>query len=182
MTIEPNKVVSIEYTLKDKNGEIIDTSVGAEPLDYIHGRRDLISGLESLLTGKKAGDEFHAEIEPADAYGEVKEDLLIEVPKSHFPEDVALEVGMQFQADATDGATIVAIKEIKADTVIIDANHPLAGEKLFFDVRVVAVRDATSEELANGLNPSGGCGGCGGSCGGGCGCGGDCGDGCGCGE
>lgn len=175
MTITNDKVVSIEYTLKGSEGEIIDTSEGAGPLEYIHGRGYLIPGLEKELSGKSKGDEFKVEIAPAEAYGEYNENLLISVDKKHFPTDVEIEVGMQFEAD---GAQLVTVVEVSDTTVKIDANHPLAGKTLFFDVKVADVRDATTEELSQGLSQGCGCGGdcnCGGDCGSG-----ECGGGCGC--
>lgn len=181
MTISKDKMVSIEYTLKNSAGEIIDSSQDAGPLDYIHGRGDLIAGLEAALEGKVAGDAFAVEIEAADAYGERNEEAVFDVPKSQF-DGADIEVGMQFEASSPDGSHIVTVVEITDEAVKVDANHPLAGEKLFFDIKVVEVREATAEELAGG-----GCG-CGCGCGddddyydeGGGGCGGGC-SGCGCG-
>lgn len=181
MTISKDKMVSIEYTLKNSAGEIIDSSQDAGPLDYIHGRGDLIAGLEAALEGKVAGDAFAVEIEAADAYGERNEEAVFDVPKSQF-DGADIEVGMQFEASSPEGSHIVTVVKITDENVTVDANHPLAGEKLFFDIKVVEVREATAEELAGG-----GCG-CGCGCGddddyydeGGGGCGGGC-SGCGCG-
>ena len=182
MIIEKDKVVSIDYTLKNAAGEIIDESKDGGPLSYIHGNGMLIIGLEKQLEGKKVGDSFHAEIEPAEGYGERQENLIIEVPKEHFPEDIEIEVGMKFEAAGPGGSNIVTVKTINEKTVTVDANHPLAGQKLFFDVSVVDVRDQTPEEIAAAQRTGcgSGCGGCssggcgGGSCGGcgsgGCGC------------
>lgn len=179
MLVENDKVVSIEYTLKDKDGEVLDTSEGAGPLDYIHGRQNLIPGLERELLGKEPGASFSVTVEPADAYGEHVDDLVVEISKEQFPPEIEIEVGMQFEADGQGGSRAVSVVEVKDKTVVIDANHPLAGEKLFFDVKVVDVRDATEEELKNGL--FGGCN-CGGDCSGDCDCENDggCGDNCNC--
>lgn len=172
MIIGKNKVVAIEYTLKNASDEIIDTSVGAEPLEYLHGYGMLISGLEKELEGKTEGDELSVVIEPAEAYGERREDLIFDVDRSNFEEGSKIEEGMQFEAATPGGRQIVTVVKVSDDKVTIDANHPLAGEKLFFDVKVVNVREATEQELA----PASGCGcGCGSSCGDGCGS-----DGCGC--
>ncbi len=178
MTITSNKVVAIDYTLKNSEGEIIDSSTGSTPLEYIHGRGSLITGLERELEGKQAGDEFSVVIEPADAYGERNEELIFEVPRSQFEEGTVIEEGMQFEAAAPEGSRIVTVIKTGTDSVTIDANHPLAGEKLFFDIKIIDVRDATDEELAG--NPAD-CG-CGGGCGGGCGSDTGCGSGgcCGC--
>lgn len=175
MIIEKDKMVSIEYTLKNSEDEIIDSSAGGAPLDYLHGNGMLITGLEKELEGKKPDDEFSVVIEPSDAYGERNEELVFEVDRNQFEEGVTIEEGMQFEAAAPEGSRIVTVVKVADDKITIDANHPLAGERLFFDVKVVSVRNATDEEL------NGGCG-CGGSCGDGCGsagCGG-CGGGCGC--
>ncbi len=181
MNVEKNKVVSIEYTLKDADGEILDSSEDTGALDYIHGCGNLIPGLERALEGKTAGDKLSVVVEPEDAYGEYNKELVIEVPRSQFDESVEIEEGMQFEAESEDGSHLVTVVEVKDDIVVVDANHPLAGEKLFFDVEIKDIRDATEDELAHGLyedecgcgcgdHDHGGCGdGCGGSCG--CGCG-----------
>lgn len=176
MTIEKNKLVSLNYTLKNVQGEIVDSSEGAEPLDYIHGYGFLITGLEKELEGKKIGDKFSVEIEPAEAYGEKNPELIFDVPRTQFDDGVEIAEGMQFEAAAPEGSRIVTVTKVDGDNITIDANHPLAGEKLFFNVEVVNVRDVTEEEIAQ--LSSGGCG-----CGDDCGCGSDgCGSGsCGCG-
>ncbi|MDD5928875.1 MAG: peptidylprolyl isomerase [Spirochaetales bacterium] len=169
MKIENNKFVSIHYTLKDDEGNLIDSSRESEPLSYVHGRGYLIPGLEAQLEGKTAGDKFSTIIAPKDGYGEYNPQLVVEVTRDQFDTDMQLEIGMQFQAMTQSGPAIVHITEIKDDKIKIDANHELAGKNLHFDVEVMNVRDATEEEL----NPPSCCGGgCGGNCGGGCG--GDC--------
>ena len=170
MIIENGKVVSIEYTLKDSSGETLDTTEGSGPLDYIHGMQNLIPGLEKELAGKSVGDAFSVEVQPKDAYGEYVDDLVMEIPRSNFPPDVEIEPGMQFTADGATGSPTVTVVEINGDKIKIDANHPLAGEKLFFDIKVTDIREATDEKLKYGLyNLGGGCGGCGGCGSGGCG-------------
>ncbi len=159
MIISNDKVVSIEYTLKDAEGEILDSSEGVGPLEYIHGHKNLIPGLERELAGKKSGDSFSVTVEPKDAYGEYSEELLVSVSKEQFPEDVELEVGMQFEAGNQAENRLVTVVEIADNTVTIDANHPLAGETLYFDVKVTDVRDATDDELRQGLMDGCGCGG-----------------------
>lgn len=175
MKIEKDKMVSIHYTLHDDAGNQIDSSVGKEPLEYVHGNGMLIPGLEAMLEGKEPGLKFKAVIEPKEAYGEYNSNLVIEVPKENFDEGMPVEVGMKFQASTADGQVcLVRVIEVSEKTVKVDANHELAGKQLTFDVEIVDVRDATEEELAN----LGGCAcGCGGGCGG---CSGDCGESCGC--
>lgn len=150
MTIEKDKVVMMNYTLKDEVGTVLDTSEGNSPLSYLHGHGQIIPGLESELSGKNTGDKLKVEVEPANAYGEVHDQLVQTVSKQEFAQVPDLEVGMQFQVDGPQGPMVFAIKEIKDTEVIIDGNHPLAGKKLFFDVEITEVRDATEEELAHG--------------------------------
>ncbi len=175
MKIEQNKWVSIHYTLKDDNGNILDSSVGKEPLGYLHGNGYLIFGLENELEGKNPGDKFTAVIQPKDGYGEYDERLIIDVPRTQFETNQPIEVGMQFQVMTNQGPSIVKVVEVGDEKIKIDGNHELAGKTLHFDVEVVEVREPTEEEL-NPVGCGGGCGGCGGcgdggcdSCGGGCG-------------
>lgn len=180
MTIATQKMVKIHYTLKDKDGNQIDSSIGGEPLEFMQGVGTIIPGLERELEGKNKGDKFHAEIEPKDGYGEYDNDLVAEVPRSQFDADFEIEVGQQFQAGTPTGPMIVKVTKVEADKITVDGNHELAGQKLFFDVEVVDVRDATEDELAPYIAGAGGCGGGCGGCGGGCGSGCDsCGGGCG---
>ncbi|OJF77274.1 MAG: peptidylprolyl isomerase [Treponema sp. CETP13] len=178
MAIKKNSIVSIEYTLKDKDGTVLDTSEGKMPLEYMHGQGMLIPGLEKELEGKEQDAKLSVEIAPADAYGEYSEELLFDVPRTQFAPDAEIKVGMQFEAGGAQGTQIVTIKEVGEETVKIDANHALAGKTLFFDVLVKSVRDATEEEI-NMVNKSTSC-----SCGDGCGSDGGCGcdSGCSCGE
>jgi FKBP-type peptidyl-prolyl cis-trans isomerase SlyD len=177
LNIAKDKMVSIHYTLKDAEGNLIDSSVGHEPLEYLHGNGNLIPGLESQLEGKAAGEKFTAAVEAKDAYGEYDEHMVVEVPRSQFDADAPIEVGMKFQADTQGGPMIVRVTKVTDDTITVDGNHELAGKKLFFDVEVVNVRDATEEELKP-QSCGGSCGNCGGGCEGGCGEG--SGEGCGC--
>lgn len=176
MIVEKDRVVSIDYTLRDNSGNLIDSSEGSDPLEYLHGNGNIIPGLEKALAGKKAGDKLTCSIAAADAYGERDDSLIFKVNKSEF-EGADIEVGMQFEAHGEEGAQIVTVMGIEGEEVTIDANHPLAGETLNFDVKIVDVREATSEELEHG-HVHGGCE---------CGCEGDCEDGegegsCGCGN
>ncbi|MBP5402091.1 MAG: peptidylprolyl isomerase [Treponema sp.] len=179
MKIESNKVVQIHYTLTDTEGKEIDSSVGRDPLQYVHGNGYLITGLERELEGKEPGDKLSVDVEPKDAYGEYDEKLIVEVPRTQFDTSVDIQVGMQFQGSSPAGPAIVTVTKVEDDKITIDANHELAGKKLHFDVEIVNVRDLTEEELAQ-MN-SHGCGGCGGGCSscGGCGSDGGCGSGCG---
>jgi FKBP-type peptidyl-prolyl cis-trans isomerase SlyD len=150
MQISTGKVVSIDYTLTDGNEHVIDSSEGGEPLTYLHGVGQLISGLEKELEGKSAGDTLKAKIDPADGYG-VRDDAKINVVPREAIQGVGdLKVGMQLQASNGHGHQVVTITKIEGDDVTIDANHPLAGATLHFDVTVREVREATKEELDHG--------------------------------
>jgi FKBP-type peptidyl-prolyl cis-trans isomerase SlyD len=149
MQVADQKIVSIDYTLTNDDGEVLDSSQGREPLHYLHGAGNIIPGLERALTGKSPGDAVQAKIPPTEAYGEKDPQLVQAVPRDRFPaKDVT--VGMQFQAQGGGQTRIVTVVAIDPQNVTIDANHPLAGQTLNFDVKVVDVRDATSEELSHG--------------------------------
>ncbi|TBU94562.1 FKBP-type peptidyl-prolyl cis-trans isomerase [Stutzerimonas kirkiae] len=151
MLIAANKAVSIDYTLTSDSGEVIDSSAGGAPLVYLHGAGNIIVGLERALEGKQAGDEVKVAIEPADAYGEYSAELVATLNRSMFEGVDELAVGMQFHASAPDGGMqIVTIRDIEGDDVIVDGNHPLAGQRLNFEVRIVEVREASEEEVAHG--------------------------------
>ncbi|MGV9664824.1 FKBP-type peptidyl-prolyl cis-trans isomerase [Nocardia niigatensis] len=151
MSIAADKVVSIEYTLKADDGEVLDTSVGEAPLVYLHGADNIVPGLEQALEGKSTGDELVVVVEPEDAYGEYLAELVSAVPRDMFQGVDELEPGMEFHAEAPDGdSQIVTVRQIDGDEVTIDANHPLAGQRLHFTVKVVDIRDASEDELAHG--------------------------------
>jgi FKBP-type peptidyl-prolyl cis-trans isomerase SlyD len=150
MQIAPKKVVRIDYTLTDTAGAVIDSSKGHEPLPYLHGASNIVPGLEAALDGKQAGDTVKVTVQPDQAYGKRDETLVQDVPRSRFPNGADIKPGMQFQAHTPNGARVVTIVSATNDSVKIDANHPLAGKPLTFDVTVVDVRDATEEELAHG--------------------------------
>lgn len=151
MQIRENCVVSIHYILTNGSGEQLDSSEGQEPFVYLHGSRGIIPGLEKALEGKSAGDEFKVTIPPGEAYGEVNDGLIQTIPREAFAGIDNLEVGMQFQTRDPDGQTLnIMVKELDDDNVMIDANHPLAGQALHFDVSITEVREATTEELDHG--------------------------------
>jgi FKBP-type peptidyl-prolyl cis-trans isomerase SlyD len=150
MVVAENKVVLIHYTLKDGEGNVVDSSSGGEPLAYLHGRGNLISGLEKELEGKTTGDKLNVSISPADGYGERDANLVQRVPRRSFG-GASVKPGMQFQAQTSSGETRIAtVKAVQGDMVTVDMNHPLAGEQLHFEVEITEVRDATEEELAHG--------------------------------
>ncbi|NBV75963.1 MAG: peptidylprolyl isomerase [Methylococcaceae bacterium] len=156
MQITNNTAVSFHYTLTNNDGEVLDSSAGAEPLLYLHGAGNIIPGLEAALVGKVAGDKLNVAIAPEDAYGVVDENMKQVVSIKMF-EGMDVEVGMQFHADVTYGSGVITITEINGDDVTIDGNHPLAGEHLNFDVEIVDVRPATADEIAHGHIHGTGC-------------------------
>jgi FKBP-type peptidyl-prolyl cis-trans isomerase SlyD len=150
MQVGKDKVVSIDYTLTDVGGKVIDSSEGTEPLAYLHGAGNIIPGLERALEGKSAGEEVKATIAPEQGYGQKNPGLIQPVPRAQFPGVKDIKVGQQFQAQTNHGPRVVTVVGVNDDTVTVDANHPLAGETLNFDVKVVSVRDATPEEIDHG--------------------------------
>lgn len=157
LMIGKNSVVSIHYTLKNDEGEVMDTSEGSEPLTYLHGNNNLIPGLESELQGKITGSRLNAVIAPKEAYGEVNSDLIQTISMQMFQGVDNVEVGMTFVAQGEGGhQRQVRVVEVEGDDVTIDANHPMAGLTLHFDVEVMSVRDATAQEISHGHVHSGG--------------------------
>jgi FKBP-type peptidyl-prolyl cis-trans isomerase SlyD len=150
MQIAENKVVAIDYTLKDDSGQVLDTSEGREPLSYLHGTGGIIPGLEQELAGKEAGDELHVAVAPADAYGERNEALRQQVSREQFQGIDNLAPGMQFRVKTEGGPLVVTVTEVADEVVTIDGNHPLAGVNLNFAVKVRDVREATAEEITHG--------------------------------
>lgn len=146
MQIGHETVVTIHYTLTDEKGTVLDSSVGEEPLRYIHGTGQMVPGLEKALQGKSAGDSLKVSVIPAEGYGDRDEELVQKVPRKEFPVD-DVEVGMHFQTRGKQGTRIVTVMATDADSITIDGNHPLAGTTLNFDVQVVEVRAATPEDL-----------------------------------
>ncbi|VAW83024.1 FKBP-type peptidyl-prolyl cis-trans isomerase SlyD [hydrothermal vent metagenome] len=150
MQIEQNKVVTLNYTLTDNDGNVIDQSNDGS-FAYLHGANNIIPGLENALTGKTAGEKMDVAVEPTDGYGERDAEKTQTVPRNMFPEDAEIETGMQFHAQGPDGETlVVTVVKLEDDTVTVDGNHPLAGVALNFDVEVMDVRDASEEELQHG--------------------------------
>jgi FKBP-type peptidyl-prolyl cis-trans isomerase SlyD len=148
--IAADRVVLIHYTLKDDNGAIIDSSAGGEPLAYIQGHGNLVAGLEKALEGKQDGSTVAVSVPPADGYGKYDAALIQRVPKRSMQGSGEIKKGMQFQARTNDGMRLFTVTAVVGDMVTLDGNHPLADKTLHFDVEVVSVRDATSEELEHG--------------------------------
>jgi len=144
-------VISMHYKLTDDEENILDSSEGAEPLTYLHGAGNIIPGLEKELVGKVAGDSMKVKVEPEEGYGEINAELIQTVPREAFQGVESIEAGMSFETQGPDDSVQrIVVKEVEGDDIIIDANHPLAGTTLHFDVEIVSVREATEEEIAHG--------------------------------
>ena len=153
MQIAKNSVVTIDYTLKDPQGQVLDSSKGAgsEPLAYLHGTgHGLIPGLEKALEGKKKGEQLNVKVNPEEGYGVRDETMVQTVPKSAFGSVPNLTVGMQFRTQGKNGDQVVTITKLEGENITVDGNHALAGMVLEFDVTIKDVRAATKDELAHG--------------------------------
>ncbi len=150
MEITADRVVLIHYTLKDDQGEVLDSSAGGEPLAYIQGHGNLVPGLEKALEGKADGTTLAVSVAPADGYGTRNEALIQRVPKRALQGAGEIKKGLQFQARTEDGMRVFTVTAVIGDMVTLDGNHPLADQTLHFDVEVVQVREATAEELEHG--------------------------------
>ncbi len=150
MNIAHDSVVSIEYTLTDDHGAVIDSSVGGEPLEYLHGHHNIIPGLEDALLGKAVGEHFTVRIPPEEGYG-LREDSMMQIVPRHLFQGVdEIVPGMKFHAEAAHGTTVVTVTAVQGDDIHLDANHELAGQHLNFEVTVKAIRAATADEIAHG--------------------------------
>lgn len=149
MQIEKNRVVTLNYTLRDDQGTVIDSSSGRGPLAYLHGKGNIIPGLEDALAGKAEGDTLDVTVAPERGYGPRDERLVQIVPRAKFGEVEGLAVGMQVRVHGQQGARIVTVVRVDRDFVTVDGNHPLAGRTLHFSVEVTGVRKATHEEVTH---------------------------------
>ena len=132
--------VSFDYTLKDTDGKVIETSKGNKPLTYIHGQKSMIPGLEKQLAGMKVSDEKNVRVKPEDAYGPVNKNAFQEVPKEKIPAN-GLKLGAVLAAKSPEGQVVpMRVHEIREKTVIMDMNHPMAGKTLVFDVKIVDIQ------------------------------------------
>lgn len=150
MTIQDNKVVSLNYTLRDDDGNILDRCQDASFV-YLHGAGNILPGLERAIAGKQVGDSVNVSLAPEDAYGARDEAKTQSVPREMFDDSVDIEAGMQFHAEGPNGEhLVVTVVEVDEQSVTVDGNHPMAGISLNFEVEVMGIRDASAEELAHG--------------------------------
>lgn len=148
MKIQENAFVALEYTLTIDSGEIVDKSEPGEPLSFVVGSGQMIPGLERQLLGMDLGQSAKISVEAEEAYGPSRPELYREIPRSNFPKDTDIEPGMIFEAQGPHGSIPMFVREVTDAIVTVDLNHPLAGQKLHFDLKVSEVREATAEELA----------------------------------
>ena len=150
MTIKQDSVVAMHYTLRDDEGEVIDSSDGGEPLAYLHGHSNIVPGLENELTGKAVGDKIEVKVDAQNGYGEQHLELIQTVPLSAFEGVDEVKPGMQFQAETAAGPRPVVVTNVTDSEVTVDGNHPLAGHTRHFSGEVRERRDASAEELEHG--------------------------------
>ncbi len=140
MKIRNGALVFIHYTLTNDAGDTLDSSIGYEPLEYTHGNNELIVGLETFLEGEDVGFAGKVSIPPAQGYGDYEPKLVLMAQRDNFPEEMSLEIGMQVQTELPDGLALFRVTEISDNGIKLDANHPLAGQTLHFDVEVIDVQ------------------------------------------
>lgn len=150
MTISNDHVVEIDYKLTDEKGAVLDSSEGHAPLAYLHGKKNIIPGLEKQLEGRKTGDQFNVTVAPEEAYGLRHQELINKVPLEELAGVDGLAIGVQLQANTPKGVQIFTVVDMNDQDVTLDGNHPLAGMTLSFAIKVISVRKATAEELAHG--------------------------------
>ncbi len=155
MKIASGMAVSMHYTLTDDSGTVLDSSKGAGPLVYLHGHGNIIPGLEKAMEGAAVGFKSKITVAPTEAYGEMNSNAIFEAPRKHFPNDMNLTPGMRVQTEGEHGPISLVVVRLTDSGVILDANHPLAGKTLHFDVEVTDIREATGEELEHGHVHSG---------------------------
>ncbi len=143
--IQNGSTVQLEYRLTDEKGTVLDTNEGGDPLVYTHGQGQIIPGLEKVLGGLHVGDTKHVVVAPDEAYGPIRPEAFVEVPKEQIPPKFHT-VGAHLVAQGQNGQTRHAfVKEVKEKTILLDTNHPLAGKALTFDVKVVGIEPAKSQ-------------------------------------
>lgn len=149
-SVQDGMVVSMEYTLH-VDGELLDTSDGQGPLQFLAGHGNIIPGLESEMRGMKIGESKDVIVQPVDGYGEFDDEAFMNVTRAQFPKDMELAQGVELTVRDDEGnARYARVDNIDGDTVTLNFNHPLAGDELHFHVKVVALREPNAEELEHG--------------------------------
>jgi FKBP-type peptidyl-prolyl cis-trans isomerase SlyD len=151
MRVKLGRVVLLDYLVRIASGRVVEASTGKGPIEYLHGAGQILPALERVLEGMKEGDQAAFSIAPEDAYGARKDDNVVSLPRGLFPADVKLEPGLCLHARASGGQSYpITVREVKGDMVQVDLNHPLAGERLFFEVNIRGVRPAGNQEVFSG--------------------------------
>ena len=143
-------IYTVHYRLKNKVGEVVDTSEGGEPLQFLEGSDNVIEGIQKAVKGRSPGDCLEVTVPPALAYGEHNPELVRKLPRSAFEGVENLQVGMKFQTNTGDEAQVVQVVGIDGNLIRVDANHPLARFTLYFDLEIISAREATDDEVAAG--------------------------------
>lgn len=144
------RVIGFHYTLTDKAGTVLDSSVGDEPLYFLENSQQIIPGLERVIALMNVGDKRKIEVKAAEAYGDINPELVVKVKKTQFPPGAELQVGDQFQVNNDAHSPVFTIMSVDTEDVTVDGNHPMAGKDLFFDVEIIGMRPATPEEMSHG--------------------------------
>jgi FKBP-type peptidyl-prolyl cis-trans isomerase SlyD len=151
MAIGPNKVVTLNFTLKDEEGNVIESTENAEPFHFLSGNNQILPKLEEAVDGMPVGSKKNVVIGCPDAYGEYNEKAIRLAKRADFPQDARIEIGRDYQVNTKDGKYMsFTITKIEGDNITIDFNHPLAGKNLEFDLELVDVRDASPDEIEHG--------------------------------
>jgi FKBP-type peptidyl-prolyl cis-trans isomerase SlyD len=150
MRIKHGRVISMDYTVRVDTGKIVETSAGRSPIEYLHGSGQILPALERALEGLREGDQASFSIPAEDAYGARKEDNVVSLPRNLFPADVRLEKGLCLYARASGQSYPITVRDVGEEMVVVDLNHPLAGERLFFEVSIRGVRPAGNMEMFTG--------------------------------
>ncbi|MBT5029217.1 MAG: peptidylprolyl isomerase [Nitrospinaceae bacterium] len=148
--IKKDSVVNMSYCLKNAAGEELDRADKNQPFAYLHGKGQIVPGLEKALEGLAIGDKKEVTVPPAEGYGDLMPSLRLKVERSNFPKDADIKPGMQFEAEDGERRIVFMVKGIEGDQIDVDGNHPLAGETLHFAVEITGIREATEEELTHG--------------------------------
>ena len=150
LTVKNHHVITLNYELKDEKGQVIDSSNHDGPIVYLHGAQDILPGIESAVEGQEVGGKASCSIPPEEAYGVYDPQKVQKVPRSAFVGIDELKVGMHVQEQTAQGPLLITVKEIEGDEVTIDANHPMAGQTLNFELEVAGIREASAEEVSHG--------------------------------
>jgi FKBP-type peptidyl-prolyl cis-trans isomerase SlyD len=152
--VKDGSVVSLQYSLSEENGDLIESNKGKDPLKYTHGSKQIVPGLEKELTGMKVGGEKRVKVKPEDAYGLISPKAFQEVPKEQIPAN-GLKVGATLSAKGPHGQEIpVRVHEIKEKTVVLDLNHPMAGKTLLFDIKILDVQPSVASKSPEPAKPA----------------------------